>query len=280
LAQVGRSYRLAATDLKQRVIWGAQCREPAGAGLAFGGQDQDGDDGRPHTRVLVDGHWKAIHPQLRSANPLQKLHDRAWALRCNAKNMRARARFIYFRGRPASEQLRSLSQEMILEQKRLLDEIAGLVKELAAFDGEPYQREQAVYATRHVESARRLIEPLTDGMDAGDIKAMRPSQVHLALAAEALGAEPPPRALDCGVPRVRGEPPPPVAQGIVYDPKTRVYVLFGGDHLDYLTNDTWVFDPAGPRWFQRHPAGAPPPRANHRLEAIGDGTIRLTGGYT
>lgn len=47
---------------------------------------------------------------------------------------------------------------------------------------------------------------------------------------------------------------------LVWEPKNKVFVLFGGDHLDYMTNDTWVFDPAKMRWEQRHPKTAPAPR--------------------
>ena len=93
---------------------------------------------------------------------------------------------------------------------------------------------------------------------------MQANAIRIDQAAELLDAEPPARALS----------------PIVYDPKTGLYVLFGGDHCDYLTNDTWVFDPKKDRWEQRHPHGAPPPRANHELKAGGDGTVRLTGGYT
>ena len=90
------------------------------------------------------------------------------------------------------------------------------------------------------------------------------AQVALEQAAESLDAEPAPRALS------------PIA----YDAKTKRFVLFGGDHLDYMTNDTWVFDPAKQRWEQRHPKTAPPPRANHTLTATGDGKVRLSGGFT
>ncbi len=82
--------------------------------------------------------------------------------------------------------------------------------------------------------------------------------------AEKLGAQPPPRALS----------------PIVYDAKNKLFVLFGGDHLDYLTNDLWTFDPSKTKWTRRNPAKAPPPRANHTLRAAGDGRIVLTGGYT
>jgi hypothetical protein len=87
--------------------------------------------------------------------------------------------------------------------------------------------------------------------------------VQWELAAEALDAEPPPRALS----------------PLVFDARSGLIVLFGGDHLDYLTNDTWVFDPVRWKWEQRQPAGAPPPRANHRLTAAGDGSVQLEGGY-
>jgi hypothetical protein len=278
--QLGRSYRLTATDLKQRVIWGAQCRTSAGEGLAFGGQDQDAADGRPHTRVLVDGQWQAIDQELRDGNPLQPLHERVWSLRCVVKNVRARARFIYFQGLPNSAAAQLLGSEVVPAQNDLLQKIADLIKELKGFGGKEYERGQAEYAIQQLEAARRLVQPLTHGLSTEAIQSMRQAQIDLELAAAALGAEPPPRALDCGAPRIRGEPAPPPARALVYDPSTKLYVLFGGDHLDCLTNDTWVFDPSGPRWYQRHPEGAPPPRANHRLEVLDDGKIRMTGGYT
>ena len=71
-----RPYRLPDVDIKQRVIWGATCDGGGGGAVAFGGQDQQSEDGRPHTRIRLDGRWRAIHEQLRTANPLQKLHDR------------------------------------------------------------------------------------------------------------------------------------------------------------------------------------------------------------
>ncbi len=57
-------------------------------------------------------------------------------------------------------------------------------------------------------------------------------------------------------------------------------MLFGGDHLEFLRNDQWLFDPATNSWQVRLPATAPPPRANHQLEATGDGKVKVSGGYT
>ena len=100
-------------DIKQRVIWGSTCDAPAGAGLAFGGQDQQADDGRPHTRIRQNGRWVAIHQELRAKNPLQGHRDLFWALRKLQKNLTARARSIYFQG---------LSPEA---ERRLLRELAA-----------------------------------------------------------------------------------------------------------------------------------------------------------
>lgn len=52
---------------------------------------------------------------------------------------------------------------------------------------------------------------------------------------------------------------------MVYDPVNKKIVLFGGDHLDYLTNDTWVYDCATKTWSQKNPAISPSPRAGHAL---------------
>lgn len=103
----------------------------------------------------------------------------------------------------------------------------------------------------NVEDLRKFLRDGLEGLE------------RLDKAAAALDAEPPPRALTA----------------IAWDPKTKLYVLFGGDHFDYLTNDTWVFDPAIPKWSLRRPPSAPPPRANQAMKAV-DGKIVLTGGYT
>jgi hypothetical protein len=56
-------------------------------------------------------------------------------------------------------------------------------------------------------------------------------------------------------------PAPPSRQNspLVYDARNKVFVLFGGDHQDYLTNDTWVLDLAK-GWRRAKPQAAPAPR--------------------
>jgi hypothetical protein len=69
---------------------------------------------------------------------------------------------------------------------------------------------------------------------------------------------------------------------LVFEPKSDVFVLFGGDHEDYLMNDTWVLDlvnKASP-WRRARPAVAPSPRAGHALCALPkSGRVALYEGY-
>ncbi len=52
---------------------------------------------------------------------------------------------------------------------------------------------------------------------------------------------------------------------LAFDEKNRVFVLFGGDHEDYLMNDTWVLDLEKLAWREARPEVAPSPRAGHAL---------------
>jgi len=263
-----RSYRLPAVDLKQRVIWGATCASPDGLELSFGGQDQNADDGRPHTRLKVDGQWKAIHQELRARNPLQKFYEDCWALRKLQRETAAHSRLFYFKGLPKTDEIKQIDN-IVSSQKRMNQENARLIARLKDM-GENLkgdEAEQARYALAHLQSARKRAEDFTaslpQGLTVAAIKGMTEVQIDVEKAAESLDAEPPPRALS----------------PLVYDSRSKRFVLFGGDHLDYLSNDTWIFDPAKRKWQQRHPTSAPPPRANHTLKTD-DGKVLLSGGYT
>jgi len=278
--QPPRPYRLSGVNLKQRVIWGAELREPEGRGLAFGGQDQEADDSRPHTRLLADGQWRSIHHELRSNNPLQELHEHVWSLRGKAKFVLAKARHIYFKGLSAKDEADRIQREVAPGLSELKKSIQSATANLPVGLPDKYAQAQACAAGEHLQVAAKHLPALADGVDSSSLRSLHRAQIQLEMAADAVAAEPPPRAMNCGMARLRNQQTGPAGKTLVYDAKTKLYVLFGGDHLDYLTNDTWVFDPAKRRWFQRRPQGAPPPRANHRLEARGDGLIRMTGGYT
>ena len=248
-AEPGKPYRLDAVDLKQPILWGAECRQPAGGGLAFGGQDQQSDDGCGHTRIMENGAWRPIHRQLRAANPLQPFHDRARVLRSEAKNIRAVLRHHYFEGAPAAEDQVFLQREVAARQAALSTELADLTASLAPLsDGDGGQAVRS--ALGHLRTAAEPLGAAIPAVTPELLRALADAQVQLELAAECLDAEPPPRSILCD--------PRPRTDGIAYDAKTKLYVLFGGDHMDYLTNDTWTFDPSARKWTRLFPAGAPP----------------------
>ncbi len=67
---------------------------------------------------------------------------------------------------------------------------------------------------------------------------------------------------------------------IVYDAKNHVCVLFGGDHEDYLMNDTWILDLTKNTWRRSNVSVAPSQRAGHALVYLPkSGKIALYEGY-
>jgi hypothetical protein len=270
-AQKPKAYNLPATDLKQQIIWGATCDGPNGTGLAFGGQDQKSDDGVGHTRTKVDGEWKPIGDDLRKNNPFQKDHELCPALARQVSEATAHLRRLHFRGLPVEKEIEVFRAEQYPQFKDVLRENLKITSgDFRKFEFGPdgYEKRQALAATRNLKSCEKnladaVVLLLTDGSNARVFSMLATGLRHAEEAADLLGAEPPARALS----------------SIVYDEKTKLYVLSCGDHLDYLMNDTWVFDPAKKKWEQRHPKEAPPPRANHTLKAA-DGKVTLSGGYT
>ncbi len=261
----GSRYKVPRMSHKRRLAWGWSCELADGSGLSFGWLDTRADDGRPHTRVKGAGAWKRIDKELSAKNPLQKHCDRAWSLREKFKDALARARHIYLEGRTEVEERKFLAGEVNPGLKDCAADLAALMTGLRKPPAPgKYEAGQAGFALEHLRAAAKTVRPLTVRTESARLAEMRRAQIHLEIAAEALGAEPPPRVLS----------------KIAWDARTRLYVVFGGEHFDYLTNDLWVFDPAKGKWSQRHPAGAPEPRADHHFDAPGDGKVKMRGGYT
>jgi hypothetical protein len=77
---------------------------------------------------------------------------------------------------------------------------------------------------------------------------------------------------------VARQPPQRANAPMAYDPVARKAVIFGGDQLNQLINDTWTFD--GRTWEEKKPAIAPAPRAGHALLWLAKAKkVLLLGGY-
>jgi len=77
------------------------------------------------------------------------------------------------------------------------------------------------------------------------------------------------------------QPPARANSRLVYDPVHKLTVLFGGDQLDQLVADTWVFDSAKKTWTERKAERSPAPRGGHALLWLPKAKkVLLLGGYT
>ncbi|HEY1191583.1 MAG TPA: kelch repeat-containing protein [Gemmata sp.] len=77
------------------------------------------------------------------------------------------------------------------------------------------------------------------------------------------------------------EPPQRANAQLVYDPVHARTVLFGGDQLDQLVSDTWVYDSAKRTWTEQKPKVSPAPRAGHAMLWLPKAKkVLLLGGYT
>ena len=153
---------------------------------------------------------------------------------------------------------------------KLLAEVANLTSGLNDAKGKADKQEQLQigWALAEVDRTRMELESaksLLAGMPTTNaIKSADAARESMAAARDALALQPPPRAMS----------------KMVYDAARKEIVLFGGDQLDRLLSDTWVFDCASMRWQERRPAVNPPPRASHALVYLPkSGKILLFGGY-
>lgn len=65
--------------------------------------------------------------------------------------------------------------------------------------------------------------------------------------------------------KLKVQPPPRAMSPLVFDPVSKKILLFGGDGLDQLRADTWLYDPETRTWEERRPAIGPAPRFGHAL---------------
>ena len=64
---------------------------------------------------------------------------------------------------------------------------------------------------------------------------------------------------------LRVQPRPRALSPMVFDPVSQKILLFGGDGLDRLFADTWLYDPATREWRDCRPPLGPSPRFGHAL---------------
>ena len=142
---------------------------------------------------------------------------------------------LYFKGLPKDDETKQIvnvissQRQMNRSNSLLISRLKDGVKNLKG-----YEAEQSRYALAHWKTRPSVLRisrrPARQGLTAAVLKGMAADRSGSS--GRTSHAEPPPRALS----------------PLVYDSRTKLFLLFGGDHLDYLTNDTWIFDSVGRKW--------------------------------
>ncbi|HTN75404.1 MAG TPA: kelch repeat-containing protein, partial [Pirellulaceae bacterium] len=258
-----KPYRLPAVDLKQPVVWGSEASTSDGVTLSFGGLDQSAVDGRPRTRLKVGDQWQELAaPAIDSRfAALQWKGHLLTTLKPRLALLRRHYFDDYASDQPVAS--REAIDSTLAELKKALTQDLDLLDSGVGKDTSALLQQE--------KAARQLLHKANDYLTAARADKL-PSLLSALFQVQVLAE----RANAC----LASEPPPRTLSPLVYDPQTKLFVLFGGDHFDYLSNDLWVFDPATKQWEARHPASAPRGRANHRWELLPEGKLKLTGGYT
>jgi len=244
--------------------WASAAYDPVNKELVlFGGNSSD-EGGSPGTRLysIEKNEWRRLNVE---NLPLHSIHAECAALRLAAAGLEGRLRSRWHLAETAEE----TKADLAAVAGGLAERVGALLAKLpeAAKTGEQ-EAEQVALSGPELEAAgaalKALAGSLKDGATAERIAKTAAVVERLRAARDLLAVEPPARA----------------NSPLAYDAKAKKIVLFGGDHLDYMTADTWVYDCASRRWRQRRPAVSPAPRGGHALVYLPKpGRVALAGGY-
>jgi len=192
---------------------------------------------------VKDKAWR----ELREADPvLDPLHASVRAAVVATRDAMAAARNIYYAAMDAAEETKAIKGGPLTLLNTAAEKIKASLTQLAAAKGQGWKEEAIAQARTRVEKAQAALAPAGDDFNAGQVS--RELIKGIFTAAWLLD-----EAADC----VRSSPGGRYKSAVVYDPVARSIVVFGGDHGDYLLNDTWVYDCATRAWKQLFPPVSP-----------------------
>ena len=231
-------------------VWGSMTYDPVNKEILHAGGDGGSADVATWAFSIEKNEWRRLEfgsPEARD------LHAKAKALRWQAKALLGAAcnRFAI--------------TETDAEAKA---DLAAQAAALAAAGEKLAPSVKAVAAKRLADAiaAVKAVGPKLAGKITPDLIAeVRAARVLFEQVVDALAVEPPGRA----------------RSQTACDPVHRKIVLFGGDGLDRVLSDTWVYDCATRTWEQRFPEKCPTPRAGHILAWLPKAQkVVLAGGYS
>ena len=239
-------------EFNEAMYFGAMCYDPVNKEV-LGGQGG---------WVYAGGTWR----KLQLGSPLLgRLRGKAEALRVRARNLAGASRARYYLAESVQEAKLRLDQSAAA----LALDAAALGKEArdAAVEAAGQAKTQLQWAGEHLAEAAAVLE-----LAESSLARPAPAAIHRADAArEQLGR---------AVAALAEQPPPRAHARMVYDARNQKIVLFGGDALDRLLADTWVYDPATRSWAQRRPSPSPAPRSGYKMVYLPkSGKVLVVDGY-
>jgi Galactose oxidase, central domain len=223
------------------------------------------------------GHWalsikEQKWRQLTAADPkLDPLREKVAAAIAPARDGMAAARNIYYAGMETakeSEALKAAPSKLLAEASA---KAKAALKALKGATTQGWKKTAVALATAGLQKALAGLDTTRQGLAAGKINA----QLLKSVFDSAWLLD---EAVDC----LRTVPGARKSAGVGYDPVSKSIVIFGGDHGDYLLNDTWVYDCAKKSWRQAFPKVAPKARraSGKMLWLPGQKKLALAGGNT
>ncbi len=248
------------------LLWGSMCYDPVNRKvLLFGGGNLLSERGGPGTWTYdpASNVWEQVKFESKA---LEKPGAEAAKLAGRAKKLVELLRARYYRAELAGHKKAKLNETA----GKLADAVAKIEKDLGAAKGnaDAHEKKQIDWALADLARSRSALGKVK-GAAGGSFAASTLADADaarraLAAAAGALALQPPPRALS----------------RMVYDAAAKKIVLFGGDRLDLLYADTWIFDCKARRWKEQRPKLSPSPRAGHALAYLPKSKrVLLFGGY-
>ncbi|HUT32330.1 MAG TPA: hypothetical protein VNE39_02520 [Planctomycetota bacterium] len=220
------------------------------------------------TFSLEKGEWRRLKPDTAATSDLREIWEWVCVLQ---KLVVSDVRSVFYQATSAAYESKVTSESLLLAQTVVLDGLTKLLarqESLGAVAG--LGAESQARAMGLAKEAVGLAKAARDGFAAGRLDAPLIAKTEDACwrldeAADALATEPTPR----------------YAPTVGYDPERKLFVLFGGDHGDYVLADTWLYDPAKRSWRQFWSKAVPEARCGGQMVWLPKAKkLALLGGNT
>lgn len=243
-------------------IWGSMCYDPVNKEILHAGGDGGSATVATWAYSIEKNEWRKL--EFGSAK-FKELAASAKDLRWQAKALLGACANRFAVSETAAEAKADLAARAN-ELSAAAGKLAGAVKAAALAGSEQAAGEVAARRLEAAAVAFKAAGPALAGkLEPASLDAVRAIRVLCEQVVDALSPEPPGRA----------------RSQTAYDPARKKIVLFGGDGLDRVLSDTWLYDCATRTWEQKFPEQCPAPRAGHVLAWLPKaGQIVLAGGYS